>query len=106
MYIILIHVLLSVSAILSLYNWIIFITIILNLLFAFGILDFTKNRILSNIYVFGKQVTDPIFNFFRRFIPNLGPLDLSPIVAITILYILMEFVQVAIHKIQANNFVS
>lgn len=38
------------------------------------------------------QLTDPYLNFFRSFIPPLGPLDLSPIVAIFAVQILSSVV--------------
>ncbi len=36
---------------------------------------------------FLRQVCEPYLRFFRRFIPPLGPLDLSPMVAIIVLYV-------------------
>jgi uncharacterized protein YggT (Ycf19 family) len=36
---------------------------------------------------FLRDVCEPYLGFFRRFIPALGPLDLSPIVAIFVLNI-------------------
>jgi YggT family protein len=37
---------------------------------------------------FVEESTDPFLNLFRRFIPRLGPLDVSPIVAIIVLSVL------------------
>ena len=34
---------------------------------------------------FVKETTNPYLNLFRRFVPPIGPLDLSPIVAIIVL---------------------
>jgi len=34
---------------------------------------------------FVSEVTDPLLNFLRRFVPNFGPLDLSPIFAFILL---------------------
>ena len=44
----------------------------------------TLNRVQRFLY----DVCDPYLRIFRRFIPPLGPLDLSPIVAIFVLFVL------------------
>lgn len=45
------------------------------------------NRFLSAVLGFLEQVVSPYLNLFRRFIPPLGPIDLSPIVGILLLQI-------------------
>lgn len=45
------------------------------------------NRVLQAIVDFVHQVTDPYLNLFRRFLPTFGALDISPIVAIIVLFI-------------------
>ena len=37
---------------------------------------------------FIEETTNPFLNLFRRFIPRIGPLDISPIVAILVVSIL------------------
>jgi YggT family protein len=43
---------------------------------------------LNRVQRFLYDVCDPYLRLFRRFLPPLGPLDLSPIVAIFVLFIL------------------
>jgi YggT family protein len=43
---------------------------------------------LSRVQRFLYDVCDPYLRIFRRFLPPLGPLDLSPMVAIFVLFIL------------------
>jgi uncharacterized protein YggT (Ycf19 family) len=43
---------------------------------------------LNRVQRFLYDVCDPYLRIFRRFIPPLGPLDLSPMVAIIVLFIL------------------
>lgn len=45
------------------------------------------NRVLIAILDFLRQVCEPYLSIFRRFIPAIGPLDLSPIVGILLLTI-------------------
>jgi YggT family protein len=43
------------------------------------------NVTLRRVIGFVEESTDPFLNVFRRFIPRIGPLDVSPIVAIIVL---------------------
>ena len=52
----------------------------------------TVERIRQFLY----DVCEPYLRLFRRFLPSLGPLDLSPIVAVFSLYILGALVNAAI----------
>ena len=47
---------------------------------------------LSRVQRFLYDVCDPYLRIFRRFIPPLGPLDLSPMVAIIVLFVLMRVI--------------
>lgn len=44
-------------------------------------------RWLSAIFGFLRDVVEPYLSLFRRFIPPIGPLDISPIIAILVLQI-------------------
>ena len=68
------------------YVLIILAYIVINLLFAFGARP-AYNRWVDMVLTFLRDVTEPYLRIFRRFIPPLGPLDLSPIVAILVLQI-------------------
>jgi YggT family protein len=50
----------------------------------------------SALLGFLRDVSEPYLRIFRRFIPALGPLDLSPIVAILVLFIVGNIVSSAI----------
>ena len=47
---------------------------------------------MRRISEFLRDVCEPYLRLFRRVIPPVGPLDLSPVVAIIFLYILMAVV--------------
>jgi len=80
-----------VSALFEVYILIIFIYILLNLLFSFGMrLPYSRwSDVLMN---FLRDVCDPYLGLFRRFIPPVGMFDLSPIIAIFLLYIVRTIV--------------
>ncbi len=68
------------------YVLIILAYIVVNLIFAFGGRP-GYYRWLDAVLTFLRDVSEPYLRIFRRFIPPLGPLDLSPIVAILVLQI-------------------
>jgi YggT family protein len=45
------------------------------------------NRAFSAVLDFLRDVSEPYLRIFRRFIPPLGPLDLSPMIGLFLLYI-------------------
>ena len=69
----------------------VFIFVYILLIFAYIITSWirlpycpTLNRVQRFLY----DVCEPYLRLFRRFIPPLGPLDLSPMVAIIVLFVL------------------
>ena len=50
------------------------------------------NRWLHAFLDFVTETTDPYLNVFRRFIPMIGPIDVSPIVAIIVLQVVARIV--------------
>ena len=75
-----------VSALLYVYILCILAYIVLNLFFAFGARP-GYSRALDAVMTFLRDVSEPYLRIFRRFIPPIGPIDISPIVAIIVLQI-------------------
>ena len=75
------------SAVITVYVILIIAYILSSLFFSFGG-RVPYSRWSSAILGFLRDVCEPFLSLFRRFIPPLGPLDLSPIVAILVLQIL------------------
>jgi YggT family protein len=75
-----------VSAAILVYTILIFVYILSNLLFAFGG-RMPYNRWSDAVLTFLRDVCDPYLRIFRRFIPQFGPFDFSPIVAVIVLQI-------------------
>jgi YggT family protein len=48
----------------------------------------TRNRVVITIYQVFHQITEPILGPLHRIIPNIGMIDITPIVAIILLYII------------------
>ena len=75
---------LLVDSIIIVYIWLIIINVILSWLVAFNVLN-TQNRFVFAVLNATHQLTDPVLNKIRRFIPNLGSIDISPVVLILLL---------------------
>jgi len=84
-----------VSALFYVYIILIFAYILLNLLFSFG-MRMPYSRYSDALLSFLRDVSEPYLRLFRRFIPPLGAIDLSPMIAIIVLYIVQSLVVGAI----------
>jgi YggT family protein len=74
------------------YIWIVIAAAAYSMLAAFGVID-TRNRVVWTIGDFLYRATDPALRPIRRFLPNLGSVDISPIILILLLqFILVPFV--------------
>jgi uncharacterized protein YggT (Ycf19 family) len=74
------------SALLTVYVLLIFAYIITSLILSFGG-RIPYARWSSAVLGFLRDVCEPYLQIFRRFIPPIGPIDISPIVAVLVLQI-------------------
>ena len=71
--------------ILKLYSYVVIANVIISWLIAFNILN-TSNRFVYAILDFTYRLTDPFLIRIRRFLPNLGAFDISPIVLLLLIW--------------------
>jgi YggT family protein len=71
--------------VLKLYSYVVIANVLVSWLIAFNILN-TQNRFVYSILELTYRLTDPILNRIRRFLPNLGTLDISPIVLLLLIW--------------------
>ena len=83
---------LLLDRIIYLYVWVLIINAMLSWLVAFNILN-TQNRFVYSILEFTYKLTDPPLNYIRRFLPNLGSIDISPIVLILLIYFFSDLLK-------------
>ena len=74
----------------DIYIWILIISAILSWLIAFNVIN-TRNQFVSVIADALYRLTEPALRPIRRFLPNLGGIDISPIILILILIFLQRF---------------
>ena len=71
--------------ILKLYSYVVIANVVVSWLIAFNILN-TQNRFVYSILELSYRLTDPILNRIRHFLPNLGSLDISPIILLLLIW--------------------
>ncbi len=67
--------------ILQIYTWVVIASAIFSWLYAFNVVN-PRNTIVSMIGNALYQLTEPVYRPIRRFMPDLGGLDLSPIIVL------------------------
>ena len=75
----------------SLYIWVLIINAIISWLVAFNVLN-TSNRFVYSVLDVSYKLTAPPLNYIRKYLPNLGSIDISPVVLILILLFLRNLV--------------
>ena len=76
-----------VLQILKLYSYVVIANVLISWLIAFNVLN-TQNRFVYSILEMTYRLTDPILNKIRRFLPNLGTLDISPVILLLLIWFL------------------
>ncbi len=81
------------NTVISLYIWCLFIYVILGWLIQFGVIN-TQNRIVYLVMDFLFRITEPALRPIRNFVPNLGGIDISPILLVLVLIFIRDFIVV------------
>jgi len=74
-----------IDTVLNLYTWVIIISAILSWLVAFNVIN-TGNRF---VYMVGEtlhKLTEPALRPIRQFMPNLGGIDISPVILLLLIF--------------------
>ena len=78
---------LLVYELLNIYKYIVIVNVIISWLVAFSVLN-TQNRFVYSILELSYKLTEPMLNKIRRFLPNLGSLDISPVILLVLIWFL------------------
>ena len=73
--------------ILKYYSYVVISNVVLSWLIAFNILN-TSNRFVYSILDFTYRMTEPFLNRIRRYLPNLGAFDISPVILLMLIWII------------------
>ena len=81
----------------ELYVWVLIINAIASWLVAFNVIN-TSNRFVYLVLETTYKLTEPPLRFIRRYIPNLGSIDISPVILILGLIFLRNFINEIFYK--------
>ena len=84
-------VLILLDSVITIYIWILIINALLSWLIAFNVLN-TSNRLVYSLLDISYKMTDPLLKPIKNFLPNLGNIDISPIVLILLLMFLRNLI--------------
>lgn len=80
-----------VLIVLQLYVWLLIAAAILSWLIAFNVVN-THNQVVAVIGDFLYRITEPVLRPIRSFMPNLGGLDISPVIVILLIFFIQSVI--------------
>ncbi|KRE07739.1 hypothetical protein ASE61_22530 [Bosea sp. Root670] len=76
---------------LNLYIWVLIASAVLSWLIAFNVIN-TRNQFVSTVWDMLYRITEPVLRPIRERLPNLGGLDISPIILLLIIYFIQSVI--------------
>jgi YggT family protein len=76
---------------LQIYVWLLIAAAILSWLIAFNVVN-TRNQAVAVIGEFLYRITEPALRPIRGVLPNLGGIDISPVILILVIYFIQEVI--------------
>ena len=86
---------------LNIYKYIVIANVIISWLVSFNVLN-TQNRFVYSVLDLSYRLTEPMLNKIRRFLPNLGTLDISPVILLVLIWFLQTCMQLYVGPIIFN----
>lgn len=83
---------------LSLYWWVIIASAIFSWLYAFNVVN-PRNQVVGAIGNMLYRLTEPVLRPIRRFMPDLGGVDVSPIIVLLVIFFLQQFLNSTVRSL-------
>ena len=81
-----------IDQIIGLYMWCLIIVVAMSWLTTFNVIN-TQNRVVYQIYDFMYRITEPALRPIRRWIPNFGGIDISPVILLLLLWTIQNLMK-------------
>jgi len=78
-----------IDEVINIYTWVVIASAIMSWLVAFGVIN-VRNQFIRVVVDLLYRLTEPVLRPIRRFLPNLGGVDISPVVLLVGLAVLRE----------------
>ncbi len=82
---------LLIDTVINIYTWAVIVHVVLSWLVSFRVVN-TQNRFVYMIGDFLYRITEPALRPIRKILPNLGGIDIAPIVLLLLLFFLRNLV--------------
>jgi len=79
----------TIDLALDIYTWIIIASAVFSWLYAFNVIN-SSNRFVASVGEFLYRVTEPALRPIRNLLPNLGGIDISPIILLLIIFFIRQ----------------
>ncbi|PZO78307.1 MAG: hypothetical protein DI629_12440 [Mesorhizobium amorphae] len=76
---------------LDIFWWIIILSAVFSWLYAFNVVN-PRNQFIGSIANFLYRATEPALRPIRRLLPDLGGIDISPIILLLLLFFVRQFI--------------
>ncbi|MDJ1157341.1 YggT family protein [Chelatococcus sp. SYSU_G07232] len=83
---------------LDFYSWLVIASAIVSWLVAFSVIN-VRNEFVRSIWNFLYQVTEPALRPIRNILPNLGGIDVSPIILLLLIFFVQRVIQLYVYPI-------
>ena len=80
-----------VLLVLQVYIWLLIAAAVLSWLIAFNVVN-TRNQVVASIGEFLYRITEPVLRPIRNMLPNLGGIDISPVILILIILLIENII--------------
>ncbi|GGA56697.1 membrane protein [Nitratireductor aestuarii] len=80
---------------LDIYWWILIASAIFSWLYAFNVVN-PRNPVVGTIGTFLYKATEPVLRPIRNILPDMGGIDISPIIVLLGLYFLRQFIIITV----------
>jgi YggT family protein len=84
-------ILVFISYVLTIYVWILIASAVMSWLIAFNVIN-PYNQVVRTIGEFLYRITEPVLRPIRNILPNLGGIDISPVIVILIIFFIQSVV--------------
>jgi YggT family protein len=76
---------------LDLYTWLLIAAAVVSWLIAFNVVN-TRNQVVATLADFLYRITEPALRPIRNLMPNLGGIDISPVILILIIFFIKQVI--------------
>ena len=70
---------------LNIYTWLLIASAVMSWLIAFNVIN-TGNQFVASVWEFLYKITEPVLRPIRNMLPNLGGIDISPIILLLLIF--------------------